>query len=64
MNKLSKINIYVKGQYVCSTNRPTLKLAKELFLAKPVWATMINNTLEVDTVKIDNPDDVKCEWAD
>lgn len=63
---MKKIDIYYDGKYVCSTTqRKTLKEAKEKFAANPIWQGLRdNNTIgqcKIENVQIDK---IKCRFAE
>jgi hypothetical protein len=60
-----KIDIYVNGQYVCSTTqRRNIKEAKEKFVANPVYATIGDNGVEMRRVKDMDISRVVCKYSD
>lgn len=57
-----KIDIYVNGEYFCSTcQASSLKKAKEKFLKNPVKSTFVGNG--IGTVKAENIHRVVCKYS-
>ncbi len=58
-----KIDIYVNGEYFCSTNSSlSLKEAKIKFLKNPTKVSMGVNGIE--TIRAKNINRVVCKWAE